>query len=116
MPRKSIKFLGLDNAGKTSIITAIKEKFGYLEKVEQLKPTKLVERDVFRFLNLEIIRHDFGGQQQYREDYLKNPHKYLANTDIIIYVIDVQDEGRFGESAEYLSHIRRYDPDGGLPA
>lgn len=108
MTRKSIKFLGLDNAGKTSIITAIKEKFGYLEKVEKLKPTKMVERDIFRFLNLEVIRHDFGGQKTYRDDYLKNPHKYLANTDIIIYTIDVQDESRFGESAEFLDNILLY--------
>jgi GTPase SAR1 family protein len=108
MPRKSIKFLGLDDAGKTSIILAIKEKFGYIEKVEKLKPTKLVERDVFQFLNLEIIRHDFGGQEQYRDDYLRNPHKYLANTDIVYYVIDVQNNDRYTESAEYLDGLLLY--------
>ncbi len=108
MTSKSIKFLGLDFAGKTSIITAIKEKFGYIEKVKSLKPTRLIERDTFKFLNLEIVRHDFGGQIQYRDDYLKNPHRFLANTDLIFYVIDCQDNERFGITLDYFDKVMEY--------
>ncbi len=108
MPKKSIKFLGLDFAGKTSIITAIKEKFGYIEKVKELKPTRYIEREEFQFLNLEIISHDFGGQVQYRDDYLKYPHRYLANTDLLFYLIDCQDPERYGESLDYFDKVMEY--------
>lgn len=108
MTSKSIKFLGLDFAGKTSIITAIKEKFGYIEKVKALKPTRLIERETFRFLNLEIVRHDFGGQIQYRDDYLENPHRFLANTDLIFYVIDCQDNERFGIALDYFDKVMEF--------
>ncbi len=48
---------------------------------------------------------DFGGQEQYREQYLKNPGKYLGGTDLIFYVIDVQDPDRYIESIDYLDQV-----------
>ena len=70
--------MGLDNAGKTSIITAITKKFGFEDEVFNLMPTRRVVRDAFRFLGIEFIRMDFGGQKQYREEYIKYPQKYLS--------------------------------------
>jgi GTPase SAR1 family protein len=100
-----IGFLGLDNAGKTSIITAIKRRFGFEQEVSNLTPTRRIDRDTFRFLGLEFIRLDFGGQRQYRDSYLNNPGKYLGGTDLIFYVIDVQDFDRYIESIDYLDQI-----------
>ena len=88
---KKISFLGLDNAGKTSIITVISKRFGFEEEVSKLMPTRKIARDAFKFLGVEFIRMDFGGQLQYREEYLKNPTKYISGTDLIFYVIDAQD-------------------------
>jgi GTPase SAR1 family protein len=102
---KKLAFLGLDNAGKTSIITGITQKFGFEEEVMQLLPTRRIDRETFRFLGLEFVRMDFGGQEQYREQYLKNPGKYLAGTDLIFYVIDVQDPDRHIESIDYLDEV-----------
>ena len=48
---------------------------------------------------------DFGGQAQYREDYLKNPAKYLSGTDLIFYVIDAQDYNRYIETIDYLDQL-----------
>jgi len=48
---------------------------------------------------------DFGGQRQYREEYLKNPIKYLGGTDLVYYVIDAQDYNRYIESIDYLEQI-----------
>ena len=73
--------MGLDNAGKTSIITAIKKRFGFEEEVSGLRPTRKISRDTFNFLGIEIIRLDFGGQAVYRYDYLKTPGKYLGGTE-----------------------------------
>lgn len=102
---QKIAFLGLDNAGKTSIVTAITERFGFEEEIANLVPTRRVDRDTFKFLDVEIITMDFGGQAKYREDYLKNPEKYLSGTDLIYYVIDAQDYKRYIESIDYLDKI-----------
>ncbi|MHA2086954.1 MAG: ADP-ribosylation factor-like protein [Promethearchaeota archaeon] len=102
---KKIAFLGLDNAGKTSIITAISQRFGFEETVAKLMPTRRIARDTFKFLGLEFSRLDFGGQRIYRDDYLKHPDKYLNGIDLIFYVIDAQDFDRYIESIDYLEEV-----------
>ncbi len=102
---QKIGFLGLDNAGKTSIITAITERFGFEDEIAKLIPTRRVDRDTFKFLGIEFIRMDFGGQEFYREDYLKKPGKFLGGMDLIYYVIDAQDYKRYIESLDYLDQI-----------
>ncbi|MFX1454550.1 MAG: ADP-ribosylation factor-like protein [Promethearchaeota archaeon] len=102
---KKIAFLGLDNAGKTSIITAISQRFGFEETVARLMPTRRIARDTFKFLGLEFSRLDFGGQRIYRDDYLKHPEKFLSGIDLIFYVIDAQDFNRYIESIDYLEEV-----------
>ena len=102
---KKIAFLGLDNAGKTSIITAISQRFGFEEKIAKLLPTRRIARDTFKFLGLEFSRLDFGGQRIYRDDYLKHPEKYLSGIDLIFYIIDAQDFDRYIESIDYLEKV-----------
>lgn len=102
---RKICFMGLDNAGKTSIITAITKRFGFEEEVSELTPTRKIRRDTFSFIGIEIIRLDFGGQAVYRTDYLKTPGKYLGGTDLIYYVIDAQDFDRYNEAIDYLEQI-----------
>ncbi len=97
--------MGLDNAGKTSIITAITKRFGFEEEITKLTPTRRIARDSFKFLGIEFTRMDFGGQKQYREEYLKHPEKYLMGTDLLFYVIDAQDFNRYIESIDYLEEI-----------
>ncbi|MHA2280911.1 MAG: ADP-ribosylation factor-like protein [Promethearchaeota archaeon] len=102
---KKIAFLGLDNAGKTSIITAISKRFGFEETVAKLMPTRRIARDTFKFLGLEFSRLDFGGQRIYRDDYLKHPEKFLNGIDLIFYVIDAQDFDRYIEAIDYLEEV-----------
>jgi len=97
--------MGLDNAGKTSILTAITKRFGFEEEIAELTPTRRIARDSFRFLGIEFNRMDFGGQRQYREEYLKHPEKYLMGTDLLLYVIDAQDFNRYIESIDYLEEV-----------
>ena len=105
---RKICFLGLDNAGKTSIILSIQKRFGFEDEIMSLTPTRRVDRDTFRFLSIEFSRMDFGGQAEYRADYLKNPDRYLAGTDLIFYVIDAQDPERYMESIDYLDQLLIY--------
>jgi len=97
--------MGLDNAGKTSIITAITRRFGFEEEIARLTPTRRIARDTFKFLGIEFTRMDFGGQKQYRDEYLKHPEKYLSGTDLMFYVIDAQDFNRYIESIDYLEEV-----------
>jgi len=108
--KMKIAFLGLDNAGKTSILVALERKFDFMDQVSQLKPTLSVDRNSFsfNFLNTQVMQFDFGGQMKYRQEYLEHKDRYLSGTDLIFYVIDVQDPLRFKESLSYFNEIADY--------
>ena len=99
---------GLDNAGKTSILTALQKKFDFEKEIIALKPTIKVEYHSSKFLGNSIHLWDMGGQQIYRELYMKNPDAYFDNTDLIVYIIDVQDKDRYNLSLDYLNTVLTY--------
>ena len=86
---------GLDNAGKTSILTALDKKYDFQKDIVQLKPTIRVEYHKMNFLRNNTIFWDMGGQNQYREIYMNYQDVYFDATDLLIYVIDIQDPDRF---------------------
>ncbi len=72
---KNIKFVlaGLDNAGKTSFLIALQQKYNFHDEVKNLNPTVRIEYSTLNFLNRwEIDFWDMGGQENYREHYLNN--------------------------------------------
>jgi ADP-ribosylation factor-like protein 3 len=88
--------LGLDNAGKTTILKALSnEVFYFLRKdISTITPTqgfniKNLTHDKFK-LNV----WDIGGQKALRE-YWGN---YFTNTDALVYVIDSADTKRVKEA------------------
>ena len=95
-------FTGLDNAGKTTIIYGIQREFS---KIAFLKPTRGAQRRIFEFMGREIAEWDLGGQISYRISYLKNPGKYFDDTEIAVYVIDVQNRVRLPEAISYLKDV-----------
>ena len=96
---------GLDNAGKTSALIALRQKYNFYERVKNLKPTIKIDYSSFKFLNTYRINlWDMGGQKKFRKIYLTNP-VYFYETDYIYYLIDVQDELKFEESVEYLHEL-----------
>jgi len=95
--------MGLDNAGKTSIILTLMRDF---EKVEQVKPTTGIQRRVFDFLGVLIAEWDLGGQQVYRKTYLTSKAgEIFPNTKILIFIIDIHAKKRYDEAIEYLKGI-----------
>lgn len=96
---------GLDNAGKTSILTALDKKYDFAKDVVQLKPTIRVEYHKMNFLRNHCIIWDMGGQETYRDIYINYQDVYFDATDLLIYVIDIQDPDRFNNSLEYLNAI-----------
>jgi len=96
---------GLDNAGKTSILTALDRKYDFAKDIVHLKPTIRVEYHKMNFLRNSCIFWDMGGQSTYRDVYVQYQDVYFDATDLLIYVIDIQDAERFENSLEYLDAI-----------
>ena len=106
MKKKDTKLItiGLDNAGKTAILSALGGKMG-VDTLAKLKPTKKVERRKISTQRLDLLIWDFGGQKEYRDVYVQQPEKYFLGTDLIIYVLDMQDPNRYQLSFEYFTQI-----------
>ena len=88
-----ILLLGLDNAGKTTLLKQLAA-----EETKNITPTqgfniKSVQSDGFK-LNV----WDIGGQRKIRP-YWRN---YFENTDVLIYVIDSADVKRLEETGQEL--------------
>ena len=96
---------GLDNAGKTSFLIALRHKYNFQEKVKDLKPTIKIDYNSFNFLQSWTINFwDMGGQAKYRKIYINNPI-YFSETNYLYYLIDIQDELKIEESIHYLYEL-----------
>ncbi|MHA1459930.1 MAG: ADP-ribosylation factor-like protein [Promethearchaeota archaeon] len=109
IPRKSNEFklviAGLDNAGKSSALIALRQKYNFYERVKNLKPTIKIDYSSFKFLKTFRINFwDMGGQKKFRKIYINNPI-YFEDTDYIYYLIDIQDEFKFEETVKYLHEL-----------
>jgi GTPase SAR1 family protein len=97
-----ILFTGLDTAGKSSIIYALKREFSHIINIE---PTKGISRRIFKLLDKEISEWDLGGQEKYRISYIKSPNLYFDGTEVAIYVIDILNSARIPESLSYFKDM-----------
>ena len=107
--KKEIKglILGLDNAGKTTILKSFKG-----ETKLNLAPTKGFNYQKFDYNNTTFILWDLGGQKTIRkfwEDY------YQKENDGIIYVIDSSDSERLEETGKELYNILQQPELSGVP-
>jgi len=104
---------GLDNSGKTSIIYTLEQRFSSLIA---LKPTvSFTVREDFKILGLPIKIWDLGGQKQYRDEYLSKKGFIFGETNLIFFVIDVQDSKRFAEAIDYFQRTIDFLLKLGLP-
>ena len=90
---RKIIFTGLDNSGKSSFIARLKNQnfpMNYTPEVEQY--------EVFGF---PILLWDFGGGKKFSPE----KTRFFDETDILFYLIDVQDESRFDEAVDNLKAL-----------
>ncbi len=100
---KKILILGLDQAGKTSILNILKEKYN---KMDNIKPTVGIEREQLEVFGFPVITWDLGGQAKFRQEYLSKKNvKIFENSDSLFYVIDTMNEARFEEALQYFTDI-----------
>ncbi|CAH8510009.1 unnamed protein product [Heterobilharzia americana] len=111
-----ILLLGLDNAGKTTILKHLAS-----EDISQTTPTQVIDHhfENSQGFNIKSVQSqgfklnvwDIGGQRKIRP-YWKN---YFENTDVLIYVIDSADKKRFEETGEELMELLSEDKLAGVP-
>ena len=93
---KRIVMLGLDNAGKTTILYNLK-----LGQVITTIPTVGFNIESLKYKKFELIIWDLSGQKKTR---ILWKH-YFMNCDAIIYVVDSTDKERIQEAEEELSDV-----------
>ncbi|NHJ01830.1 MAG: hypothetical protein EAX86_06775 [Candidatus Heimdallarchaeota archaeon] len=100
-----IALLGLSRAGKTSMIQLFFKKESK-DRLHTIKPTIGVVQhiDFEEFLKENILILDFGGQELYRRQYLKDM-TYWGKTSTLIYVVDIQDPVSFLPALDYLDKL-----------
>ncbi len=101
---KKIVLIGLDNGGKTSILLSLQRDINLLTYYS-LQPTQGLNIEKFKDRGVEFSIWDFGGQEQYRQQYLQNLDESFKEVDKIIFVIDIQDIKRYEIALEYLKQI-----------
>jgi len=106
LTEKSIKIvlIGLDNSGKTSILTCLRGVKG-ISAFNSPPPTRGEDWKSFEALNSHYVIFDLGGQRAFRDEYFNDFDKYLIGTRKIIYVIDVQDVNRYEKAIRYLEKV-----------
>ena len=91
-----ILFLGLDNAGKTTLMGVLKE-----DRVLSHNPTFMPSSHELVVGSTRIQAFDLGGHQAARKIW----RDYFPSVDGIIFIVDSTDRGRFPEARTELTHL-----------
>ena len=92
-------FLGLDNAGKTTILKKLQNK--PQSEIEAISPTLGFAIQTFQYQGYHLNVWDIGGQKSLRP-YWKN---YFEKTDAIIWVVDSSDTARLCDCKDELEKL-----------
>ncbi|XP_051157360.1 ADP-ribosylation factor-like protein 3 isoform X1 [Leptopilina boulardi] len=97
-PEKELRLLllGLDNAGKTTILKALAS-----EDITQVTPTQGFNIKSVQSEGFKLNVWDIGGARKIRP-YWRN---YFENTDVLIYVVDSADIKRLEETGQELFEL-----------
>jgi len=101
-----IVVLGLDNAGKTTILKKLSD-----EDTTQIMPTQGFNIKSLQHEGFKLNVWDIGGQKTIRA-YWRN---YFENTQALVYVIDSTDRRRLDETGEELSTLMEEEKLAGVP-
>ena len=92
----TIIFLGLDNAGKTTLLRRIKD-----DVVGVYQPTFHPNYDDLVVGNVKFRTYDLGGHKSSRPLW----STYLEEIDGIVFIVDASDSSRFNEAKNELNRL-----------
>mmetsp|Transcript_537 Transcript_537/g.1480 ORF Transcript_537/g.1480 Transcript_537/m.1480 type:complete len:202 (-) Transcript_537:42-647(-) len=91
-----ILFLGLDNAGKSTLLMMMKE-----DRLAVIAPTVYPNHEELWVGNIKFSAYDLGGHETARRIW----RDYYANVDGILFLVDAADRTRFVEVREELQRL-----------
>jgi GTPase SAR1 family protein len=99
---KKFAIVGLSAAGKTCLLKTLFRQF---DAIENLNPTRRVERSMTEFLHHKLSIWDYGGQKRYTENYLAKPELFFKKIAQLFYVVDCQNKNTILESISYFKKV-----------
>ena len=105
---EKIVIAGIEDAGKTSLLLAFEHKFDDSRSFSKDFPTLGLKRGYLTIANQKFVRWELGGQEYYRQEYLKHKELYFSDMKLLYFVIDIQNKEKFPAAIAYLLEIIRY--------
>jgi len=101
-----ILFLGLDNAGKTTLLRMLKDN-----RAVSLEPTLHPNTEELIVGQLKLKAFDLGGHETARRLW----QDYTTTVDAVVFLVDAVDRQRFPEAKRELDHLLSSEELRGVP-
>lgn len=103
-----ITFVGLFNAGKTTLVRQLKQEIGSDDsEPTKYQPTMGLSMEVIKLGEIEIAAADLGGQASFQESFWK---PFVSKSSSVVFVFDSADLNRVKEAGETLKKVLEWIP------